>query len=73
MKNIDGQFGFRINSKGNILDIQPGGPAEENGEIKVGDILIEINGKKVRPEDGIIDLLRSINQKSNLIFERTTR
>lgn len=72
-KNIKGQLGFRIDLKGNILDIQPGGPAEENGEIKIGDILIEINGKKVQPEDGIIDLLRNLNHTSILTFERIIR
>ena len=72
-KNNEGQLGFRIDSKGNILDIQAGGPAEENGKIEVGDVLIAINGKNIEPEDGIIDLLRSLGRTSMLTFEKIIR
>ena len=72
-KNNEGQLGFRIDSKGNILDIQAGGPAEENGKIEVGDVLIAINGKDIEPEDRIIVLLRSLGRTSMLTFEKIIR
>ena len=72
-KNEKGQLGFRIDFSGNILDVKSGGPADEEGQIETGDTLIQINGKAVSLNDGIIDLIRKIDGKITLTFKRPIR
>ena len=72
-KNIRGQLGFRINLNGTVLDIRSGSPADYDGKIEIGDTLIQINNKTISPEDGIIDLLRSLDKENTFTFKRPIR
>ena len=72
-KSITGQLGFRINLNGTILDIRSGSPADVDGNIEIGDTLIQINNKNISPEDGIIDLLRNLDQNNTFTFKRPIR
>jgi serine protease Do len=54
------QFGIPTNVEGVvILSVLPGSPAEAYG-LKIGDVLMEFNGKKVASADQVINAMKSV-------------
>ena len=75
-KAPDENLGFKIRSFSNlrgvrVFDVIPGSLADRTGQIKIGNILLEIDGNRVidTAHDEVLELLRSAsNQTLNLVF-----